>query len=174
MKKTLLAILIAGLAITGLSGLAQAVTIDTLLYETKLADSSKSTELEWVNGLLGGGFTFLYKDENLSGEWTNEGEGRIYSHALVNSPAYFLIKTGQVTDDKNTHFLFQNIGELNLAVINLSAMGFNTISNITGVSHISEFGGSTPVPEPATMLLFGAGMAGLVGVARQRKNKTIL
>lgn len=30
---------------------------------------------------------------------------------------------------------------------------------------------AAPVPEPATMLLFGSGMAGLVGVARKRRTK---
>lgn len=31
-------------------------------------------------------------------------------------------------------------------------------------------GASTPVPEPATMLLFGTGLAGLAGIARRKRN----
>ncbi|MFH7320724.1 PEP-CTERM sorting domain-containing protein [Desulfurivibrio sp. D14AmB] len=36
------------------------------------------------------------------------------------------------------------------------------------ISHIALYGESTPVPEPATMLLFGAGLAGLAGLGRRR------
>ncbi|MFH2058688.1 MAG: PEP-CTERM sorting domain-containing protein [Pseudomonadota bacterium] len=38
-----------------------------------------------------------------------------------------------------------------------------------GISHVSLFGGGTPVPEPATMLLFGLGLLGVAGVSRRKK-----
>jgi PEP-CTERM motif len=44
-------------------------------------------------------------------------------------------------------------------------------SDITGrVTNISD-ATTAPVPEPSTMLLFGAGLAGLVGYSRKRSNK---
>ena len=42
--------------------------------------------------------------------------------------------------------------------------------NVPEISHFAGVAGSTPVPEPATMLLFGTGLAGLAAVARRRKN----
>lgn len=40
-----------------------------------------------------------------------------------------------------------------------------------GLDHSKLYGtAQTPVPEPATMLLFGAGLAGLVGVKRRKRN----
>ena len=48
--------------------------------------------------------------------------------------------------------------------------GFNDVDPGTGVITSAYFGGSIPVPLPATVWLFGSGLLGLGAVARRRKN----
>lgn len=46
---------------------------------------------------------------------------------------------------------------------------YSGLSEAWGSAFYSESGASTPVPEPTTMLLFGAGLAGLAAAGRRKK-----
>lgn len=182
MKKILL-VALSGLAMVMTTETALALTItvsgtsvevgaiDSLLAETKLDNSNPVTETNWVNQILDPDVQFELKIEDLVRDDWYEVDGTLGVFALDlggYEPGYFLVKTGNVTDDDNRDFLFENNGDLGWAIIDLEEMGFTRISNITGVSHVTLFS-SDPVPEPATMILFGAGLAGLAGVRRRKR-----
>lgn len=178
MTKKFLAGLATGVFLLGTGGMAQALSLtdvgnaDTFLYETDLDNSGYATELDWVNSVLIGDYRLTDKYDVTAVEWEGIGEG-IFAHTLTSDPAYFLIKTGNIkmsnieteNKDSNTHFLFENLTSLAWGVIDLGEMGFDTGK----ISHITEFVGGNEVPEPATMLLFGTGLAGLAAARRRNK-----
>ena len=194
MKRILLVILVCfTLVFSG--GLAMALylvddtdvgDIDSIYARTSLTDSGETSEIDWVNGVLGLFGDDAYtaddftKEENLTGQWldvfsSTSGVGvvdNVYAYSLDSTPPpeYFLLKLGDGNYSGYSHNLYTNADELEWAVIDLAVLGGEPLIGITRISHVSEFNGAAPVPEPATMLLFGTGLIGLAGLRARKKN----
>lgn len=140
--------------------------LDTLLGVTNsLANSNPTTETNWVNSILNPDTTFNLKTETVSYQAVDGGGA--FAFALQSDPGYYIIKNAKFWA------LFENVASLDWAVFSLN--GLPSKINLGGgqftISHVSEFGKGTSVPEPSSLGLLAAGVLGLAA-ARRFLNKT--
>ena len=152
--------------------------VDTFLDGATLANSSDATELQWVKDTLvtlGLATTEQVASLTLSPNknvfnFVPTIESGFIASPLQYAPEYFYLKlgSGNLPAGADDHLLFQNLADLNYAVIDINDPDF-TIVNIGGISHVGQVGGGVSVPEAGALLLFGSGLIGLVGFRRVRR-----
>jgi hypothetical protein len=137
-----------------------------------------TNQLEWINLITKKNYTELTKSNTVSDNWapiyTNDDgtelvTGGFAFELATYQPEYWLIKTGEPgSEGPNLHYLFKNEVSLDWAVLNL-ASEYISLSGVGRISHVTEVGGGTnPIPEPTTTMLFALGAIGFAGIARRR------
>lgn len=180
MKKLLTLTILLSILVASTSGWALTISsnevgaVDSLIEGGTPDGTNPDDEALWASQILGFDVTFQNKTEdNLI--WLHDSGSSLYAMDLNGTPAYFVLKTGggNGLGLPYTHYLYSNAPSTGWAVIDLNLLGdaftdFDRLE-IGVVSHVSEFGG-TPVPEPGTMVLLGAGFLGLAIYGKRRRN----
>lgn len=159
--KMILSLAVAAIGVVMMSHPAQAdtYTVDSLLGggAQTLANASTNAEEGKLEELCNcGNLTLL---GNFSGTVLADDAGNSYINEPA-EPGYFVLKFGE---GLTQFYFFQNIGELDKLVWNGTQ-----VTTTTGLSHYAYAGGTSSVPEPSSLLLLGAGLAGL-GIWRRKK-----
>ncbi|WNO09879.1 PEP-CTERM sorting domain-containing protein [Teredinibacter sp. KSP-S5-2] len=172
-KAAFLSLVISITSLYSLNGWSLAITdvggVDRFIASSDLRNSGSATEEAWVESILDFDVTFNTSYDSNGSDWTLlDGMSDVYAASINTASDYFLIKLGTGGTSLQSHYLFENIGDLDWAVVDFSAAGIDfSIKNISidRMSHVGEFS-SVSVPEPSSIFLIGLGLLGLIA---QRK-----
>jgi len=155
--------------------IAEVGGVDTFIESATLANSGYQEEQNWIESVLGAGISLDTTYDSNASDWQLASDANnvdVYYLELASSSEYFLLKLGNGGVSLDTHYLYQNIGDLSYAVVDFLASGIDFSINgidVGRVSHVGEIG-TVIVPEPQSLFLFGAGLLALYVQRRKAHN----
>ena len=178
-------VIVGSLFIIGLFGVFSSASAKPFSIENcSTANVTNSVACEWVNGsndmndhplgILGGNWIFLEKSEQ--GDSRTDFDIGLIVDPIPNggsSQGTWSIDGWNSFEDLMIVLKAENgyIG-YQLASQEISGTWNTGDINNKGLSHLSIYGkGEVPTPEPATILLFGTGIAGLAGTRLRKRKK---
>lgn len=88
--------------------------------------------------------------------------------SFITDNPFLLVKDG---NQEPAWYLF-DLGGLGLGWDGMETLDLKNFWLDNGaISHVTLYGGSNPVPEPASMVLFGIGLLGIAGLGRRTRKK---
>jgi hypothetical protein len=176
MKKLLLYVISSFILLLGMSGIATATIIETVQldfasgaqYNGTITYNDNYNGMTDTNGYLDGGsydnifFSWTWRENDSSEDYPNPGDW--------NDDGYlddWLMRDGESVNDSTNLYISlswdNDGGDIAYAFIDDA-----DYSGVYKTADLMISATSNPVPEPATMLLFGTGLIGLAGVGRKK------
>lgn len=144
-------------------------TVDQDTNPDLVSPNSLAMEERWLEALLG--LAYNNPDVNYIDKFNFDDNGNSFPGFPFDPNFnwdYAIVKIGNAGGNPD-HYAFYDTDENNLLNDLVWQNGSTPVVFSQGVSHITFFSGTSEVPEPAAMMLFGSGLAALAGLRSRRK-----